>query len=82
MEKEEKNHPQRIQTQEKQFKVQPTFPSPRSPPRTNKPPLTELGGGLQITTTAEHSWSYTKDQNSPKVLCSGHSVTMYSRGFV
>ena len=80
MEKEEKNHPQRIHKKNSR-KFNRLFP-PRSPPQTNKPPLTELGGGLQITTTAEHSWSYTKDQNSPKVLCSGHSVTMYSRGFV
>lgn len=43
---------------------------------------TELGGGWHKTTTAEHSWSYTSDQNSPTVCFNGHSVTMYSRGFV
>lgn len=43
---------------------------------------TEFGGGWHKTTTAEHSWSYTSDQNSPTVCFNGHSVTMYSRGLV
>ena len=40
------------------------------------------GLGLQRTTTAEQSWSYTRDQRSEQVLATGHSVTMYSRGWV